>query len=573
MIFYDFEVFKHDWLVCFLDSDTRDWTVIINDTEKLREFHKTHLNDIYVGFNSRHYDQYIYKGILAGFNPKEINDFIIEQGNGGWEFSRELFKYKLNNYDVRGNVDRGLKVFEGFMGVSIEESNVPFDIDRKLTEAEIAETVEYCKYDVEQTMAIFVHRFNDFKAQFDLLKEFDMPLNNISKTKVRLSAEILGAKARGARASRDEFDLRLPDTLRLEKPEYQAIADWYLDPKNHRYFTGKTKNQQNVSVAGVPHVFGFGGVHGAIDKYHGKGHYLMMDVASLYPSLMIEYDLMSRAVEDRSRFGEIKKRRFELKEQGDSRQEALKLVLNGTYGAMKDKTNPLFDPLAANLVCVYGQLLLLDLIEKLEPHCQIIQSNTDGILVKLHKASDYDLIDDIAHEWEQRTRLELEFEEYREVWQKDVNNYVIVEHDGGYKSKGAWVKKLSDLDYDLPIVNRALVEYMVNGDHPEVTVKRCEDLKDFQLVVNASYRYNGIVHGSKVLKERVARVFASKNKADGGVFKESKRTGRNEKMANSPAHCFIWNDVIDGVKVPKQLDRQFYVDMAVKRIKDFGGII
>ena len=78
--------------------------------------------------------------------------------------------------------------------------------------------------------------------------------------------------------------------------------------------------------------------------------------------------------------------------------------------------NGLYDPLQANRVCVYGQLLLLDLIEKLEPHCELIQSNTDGILIKMPDGQDpnkwYELIDDIAYEWEKRTGLVLEFDEY-----------------------------------------------------------------------------------------------------------------------------------------------------------------
>ena len=87
-----------------------------------------------VGFNSRHYDQYILKGILAGFNPKRINDWIIVKHRAGWEFSPSLLrKFPLYNYDVMQANDGGLKRFEGFMGNNIKESSVPFDIDRKLT--------------------------------------------------------------------------------------------------------------------------------------------------------------------------------------------------------------------------------------------------------------------------------------------------------------------------------------------------------------------------------------------------------------------------------------------------------
>lgn len=87
-----------------------------------------------------------------------MNDYIIVKGNPGWKFSSLFNQYPLNNYDVMMNIDRGLKSFEGFMGNDIKETSVPFDIDRKLTEEEIAETVKYCKHDVEQTVQVFLQR-------------------------------------------------------------------------------------------------------------------------------------------------------------------------------------------------------------------------------------------------------------------------------------------------------------------------------------------------------------------------------------------------------------------------------
>ena len=91
MIFYDFEVFKDDWLTVILDMDNKEEHVIINDPEGLKEFHEQHTKDIWCGFNNVHYDQYILKGILCGFNPKEINDFIIKDNQAGWKYS-DLFK-------------------------------------------------------------------------------------------------------------------------------------------------------------------------------------------------------------------------------------------------------------------------------------------------------------------------------------------------------------------------------------------------------------------------------------------------------------------------------------------------
>lgn len=573
MIFYDFEVFKFNWLVVAIDVAKRTKHVIWDDPTELEKLYSKSKSEIWIGFNSRHYDQYIFKGILAGFDPKEINDWIITQDRPGWQFSDLLRKFPLNNYDVMSGIDRGLKTFEGFMGNSIRESSVPFDIDRPLTDAEKAETEKYCTHDVEQTIEVFIKRKSDFEAQMGLLEMFNMPLSNISKTKVQLAAEILDAKKR---TYNDEFDISFPPTLEIKK--YNHIVDWYMNPENrcYEYTTEKgtvKKKQLETIVAGVPHVFGWGGVHGAVEKYSGEGYFLNMDVASLYPSLMIIYNLHSRSCNP-AKFNDIVETRLKFKAEKNPLQAPLKIVINGTYGAMKDKNNPLYDPRQANNVCVYGQLLLLDLMEHLEavPGLQIIQSNTDGVLVKMAQYDDYDVVDDICYEWEQRTGLKLEFDEYRKVFQKDVNNYVIVDADGNYKSKGAYVKKLSDLDYDLPIVNKAVVDFMVKGVPIEKTISNCTELKEFQQVKKISNKYKYILHGDKVLKEKCVRCFASVRPSDGGLFKVHSGTGRTAKVEGTPPQAFLWNDSVEGVKCPAKLDKQWYIDMARKRLSDFGVI-
>lgn len=183
MLFYDFEVFKEDWLVVLNDVTNRKETVIVNDADELEKFYRQHKKDIWVGYNSRNYDQYILQAILCGFNPKEVNDFIIVEGYKGWQFSTLLKKFPVINYDVILNGDAGLKALEGFMGNNIKETSVPFDIDRKLTQEEIEETIKYCKHDVEQTIEVFIHRKEEFESIFSLVKAFNLPLSNVCKTK------------------------------------------------------------------------------------------------------------------------------------------------------------------------------------------------------------------------------------------------------------------------------------------------------------------------------------------------------------------------------------------------------
>lgn len=583
MVFYDFEVFKEDWMVCILDMEKRQWTDIVNDPEALEEFYQAHINDIWTGFNSRHYDQYILKCILCGLNPKRCNDFIIRDNQPGWKFSSMFNKFPLNNYDVMGNVDRGLKWMEGSMGNNIKETSVPFDIDRKLTPEELEETKKYCRHDVEQTVEVFLHRKEEFEGSMGLVKLAcagkPLNLNLISKTRPQLTAIILDAHRIHDRD--DEFNIDFPDTMNVER--YTEVLKWYKDPNNRCYakhISGRktaVKTKLDIDIAGVPHTFAWGGVHGAIEKYHGVGYFLNMDVASLYPSLMIRYNLHSRNIVDPQKYIDIYHQRLQLKKEKNPLQAVLKIVLNSTYGVMKDKNNDLYDPLQANRVCVYGQLLILDLIEKLEDHAEIIQSNTDGILVKMPEGQDedkwFELIDDIAWEWEQRTGLTLEFDEYREIFQKDVNNYIAIAADGHFKSKGAYVKKLNDLDNgDFPIINLALNEYMVHKTPIEDTVFRCDDLKSFQMVTKITSKYDCILHGEKRMNEKCIRVFASSSASDEGVRKVSVRTGKPEKISNSPEHCFLFNDDVNGVKCPSKLDKQWYINLAKKRLGDFGVI-
>jgi len=85
-----------------------------------------------------------------------------------------------------------------------------------------------------------------------------------------------------------------------------------------------------------------------------------------------------------------------------------------------------------------------------------------------------------------------------------------VDANGKYKSKGRYVKKLDYLDYDLPIVNKALIDFMVHYVPVEKTINDCDDLKEFQKVSKVSGKYTHVLHGNKVLKEKCLRTFASK---------------------------------------------------------------
>ena len=569
--FYDFEVFKHDWMVVVINPVTHDERVIINDVDALTALYEGHKREIWVGYNNLHYDQFIFKGILCGFDPKAINDFIIAEGHKGWQYSSLLRKVYMVNYDVfHPRTDRGLKTHEAYLGNDICETTVPFDIDRKLTDAEIAETVKYCRHDVEQTIEVFMQRKSEFDARMDLLKMFDLPLVYLGKTDAQLTAIILGAE-RPARPRDDEFDIvPLPC---LDLGPYDFIRTWYLDPANQDYSV-----TLDFDIAGCPHKCAWGGLHGAIAQYAGEGYFINVDVESYYPAEMIAHELLSRNVQDPSKFKGIRDHRIELKHAKDPRQKALKLVINGTFGASKDKFNALYDPRQANMVCVNGQLMLIDLMHKLvrDVGAEIIQSNTDGVLIRMPDGFDggpdafYDRVDDVAYEWEHRTGMGLEFDEFTRVYQKDVNNYVLVAADGSMKTKGAYVKKLGPLDYDLAVVNKALVEFMVHGVPVEDTIAADDDLIDYQRVVKVSGKYKYGVHGHERLTDRCFRVFASTRESDGMIGRVKAGKAKPEKFGNTSEHSFIDNGDVYGKKCPGYLDKSWYIQLAKTRLAQFG---
>lgn len=569
LLFYDFEVFKYDWLVVVMDMTAKKTHVIINSPEELEALYKANIKEIWVGFNSRHYDQYILKAILCGFDPKKVNDYIITKGNPGWKFSSLFRQFPLWNYDVMLNTDVGLKSFEGFMGNDIKETSVPFNIDRKLTPEEIAETVKYCKHDVEQTVQVFLKRTEEFNTMMYFIKHFGLSMDYISKTKAQLAAEILGGNRKGADFD-DEFQFPILDCLHLNK--YKHIAEWYANPENHDY----SKKQDKQIVAGVEHTFAWGGGHGARAKYSADGVFLIIDVTAYYPSLQKKYHFGYRVMNHPENFEFIHDSNIAYKRKGDKKaRQPFKIMDNAISGQMKQKSSALYDPMSNNSICINGQLLLLDLVEHIEPYCELIQNNTDGIIVKLKDYEhDFDVLDDVVYEWEQRTGMKMDFDTYiGTIYQKDVNNYLLIDRKtGAVKAKGGYVMKLNDLSYDLPIINKALLDYMIHGIPVRRTIMECQDLREFQLVSRISSKYTHILYGDKPIKEKCIRVFASNNPADPGVKKVHAVRKTTAKLTNSPEHCFIFNDDVKGVPVPDKLDRQWYIDFANKRLSDFGVV-
>ena len=586
LIIYDVEVFAFDWIVVFKDVESGVHTVIHNDSEALREC--IFEDGIYVGFNSKHYDQFIIKAICCGFTPQEVkqaNDYLIGGGQG-WEYPplRDFF-FKFNNVDIKDDMQMGLslKAIEGHLGLSVEESTVPFDIDRALTEDELKETAKYCMHDVDTTERLVELRKDYLKNKINLGKLAGLSdVKAMGMTNAKLTAALLKASAQ---PRDDERKYQYPENL-LREYIPQEVFDFFdkmYDPEisDKELFSGKLK----LFIGECPVTIGYGGIHGAIPNFIWEESETSVirnkDVGSYYPHLCTINGYTSRNIPSPQIYEDVLSRRMEAKASGDkATANALKLVCNTTYGAMLNKYNDLYDPLMGRSVCISGQLYLLELAE----HCfqeieslRIVQLNTDGIMVECHP-NDLGRLEEICEEWQTRTGFELETDSVARIAQKDVNNYVEVQPDGKTKSKGGYLVRgiapagAFNINNNACIVATALKEYLTKGVPVEDTINGCNDIFQFQLIAKAGAKYREAYHlvdGEKVPVQKVNRVYATKDERYGKLFKVKAENDSTAKIEMLPEHCIIDNDnklSIDDV------DKTFYIEMAKKRINDFLGI-
>ena len=586
IITYDAEVFAFDWIVVFKDLSTGAYTVIHNDNEALRMAISE--ENIHIGFNSKHYDQYIIKAIAADFSPtevKQVNDYIM-QGGQGWECSMlQGFYFKFQNVDIKDDMQMGLslKVIEGHLGLPIKESSVDFTIDRPLTDKELREVIQYCKYDVDSTGLVIELRKDYLKTKANLGKRAKIPVAKaMGLTNAKLTAQILGAKRKEWNDGREYV---YPENLDINIIPAEIIAFFNQIRDMTIPDDDLFKRSLEITLGNMPCKYAWGGVHGSqIGYYEAATESRIIqnrDVASLYPTIIEEYQYLSRNVANPNLYYQTKRDRIAAKHNGDKQTaKDLKLPLNTVSGAQENQYNDLYDPLPTRSLRISGQLFLTVLAVRLLKACntiKLLNFNTDGLMYSVDK-TELAVVDKVCAEWEMETRFELETDEVARVWIKDVNNLLLVKTDGeiktvgGYLNYGISVKGAWSINNTMIIVKKALIEYFVNGISVEDTINGSNDIFDFQIIAKAGTKYKEAYHmvdDKPVPVQKVNRVYASKNDRYGKLFKVKAENDATAKIESLPEHCVIDNDnnlsIID-------VDKTFYIELAKKRINDFLGI-
>lgn len=568
LLFFDFEVLPNLWMVTFIDYKTRKELTIINDAKKLKAFYEKAKNEIFISYNGRTYDIPIFKSILLGLNPYRISVELIEHNKKAYQvLPKEHNEIIFYHYDTSTGF-HSLKQLEGFLGLSIEESEVDF-FKEELTKEDIQLLKNYNIADVKATIEVFEHRKDEFNAFMTLIKMFDLPLEYLNKTKAQLGAIILGAE-KPETPREDGWNLIFPKDLQLGR--YEFVKDWFLSDE-----AKESGAKLKFNAYGIPGVIAWGGAHFAKKNIKRYGLLVNFDISSMYPQTMIVHDTLSRNIKDKNKFVEIRDLRLEYKRSHkDELSYSLKILINSVFGASGDKYNNLYDERNKRLTCMYGQLFILDLLDKLENHfgdsIECIQINTDAVMFKLQNEQQEKEFESIIYGWEKRSKYEMDGDKIDYYYAKDVNNYVMRIIDNGkvkIKAKGSMVKKNSPLDYDLPIINTAVRNYLLDGVSVEDTINNCDDYMQFQKIYKITNNYVYAVHNNKPLPNKVNRVFASKDENDTPIFKLKRDKENPDLFASSPEHCFIDNSDIRNKSVPDKLDKDWYINLAIKRVKMF----
>ena len=645
MLVYDFEVFKHNVLLGVLDIDTGEITQIWDIIDSISDYTKKHIEDVWIGYNCEHYDKILLHGILTGKLDStdkifDCSNAVIQAQDADTPVFNILRKYGIDDfysslilsYDVMGDGSfMSLKQNEGFMGMSIVESVVPFNIDRQLTDEEKEEVAKYNRADLYGTLERFKQRKNSFRTKMMLVKEFKLPKDYICKTNAKLTEAILLSQNKGINTRlRKSFQLGdLP--VNWDIPELKQIYEFFRDAlielEAHNWDTkrcDKTKLSMELDILGVIHTFALGGVHGGIKNYicrpeDGK-KIIWVDVSSMYPNILTKWDLLSRKVDRNGceAFAGMVQARMDIKKRlhdptlSKEEKKALKdqssrykLILNTTSGCMKDKFKKIYDPEYNTKMCMLGQLALMDLVFRLynakrkekpswaklptseqkhtdAPYFKLIQSNTDGIALELLTDDAEELIDNVCVDWEKDWRFSLEKTVADNLYEKDVNNYVFKDADGKIKVKGAYVTKFDEGNEQdtLAILAQAVVNYFLEGKEiRETIINPSNPATDYQMIKKLGGMYDTPTwkkdSGDEIV-QKVNRIFPSTDETLGGLYKHKKEKaiGTLDKVEGTPEHVLILNTDIRDKKIGdlKNIDYNWYIEEAQKRVDDFMGI-
>ena len=516
---YDLETLPGIFTATFIDKDSDEERVFVITKEKderkhLFKFLKEEVLAL-IGYNCIHFDAQILEYMFRRpeCTVEEIRRYaeIITSDNERRPDVPE-WKLKIQHLDLFRALSlstkakrTGLKWTEFMLDMENIE-DMPSQGEGSNWEEMV---LSYNKNDVLATK----HLFNAFYSEIELRKIItkDTGVNVMNSTEPDMVKKLFGkylSEAMGISVR----DLRSMHTVR-NSVDINGIILPYIAFRNDAFnavlssfrsltifengkLEDNTKFGQTLVWQGIEIDFGLGGIHAARpntvirsdDKYVIK----TCDVISMYPNLMIKNrwcpahlpkDIFLNLYE-----GFLKTRLSIPK--SNPWNYFYKIMLNSTYGLTNDDYSFLRDRLVTLQICINGQLSILMLIEMLSeiPEMKLIMANTDGIEVYIPREYE-EMYYRICKEWEELTKLSLEYDDYKSMIISDVNNYISINTKDKAKCKGKYEYQNIPLhkNKSYGIIAKAVHDYWVNGTFIEETIKNHDNIFDFCAGVKASW--------------------------------------------------------------------------------------
>lgn len=345
------------------------------------------------------------------------------------------------------------------------------------------------------------------------------------------------------------------------------------------YWCWNVAETLNVLINGFRYDYGVGGIHGAtqgtIRSTDGR-KIRTLDVASYYPNMAIANEIYPKHLG--KTFCKVYADLYEQRKatpKGSAANAALKLALNGVYGDSNNEFSPLLDSAYTMSITIGGQLSLCMLMEKLIDHCnaRIIMCNTDGFeyVIDVDK---FEEADKWVKWWEDLTKLQMEGDSYKQMFIRDVNNYISITESGKVKLKGAY--EFMDFDklgwhknHSAMVIPMAVKAHLVDGIDYEEFIRLHENKFDFMLrtKVPRSSKLVLVIDEEDVPLQNICRYYPAKE-GGGKLIKimpplveggEDRRLGIDTEWNVKP--CNNINDFSWGV------DYKYYIDQAAKLIE------
>lgn len=558
-------------------------------------------NVIFCGYNNLHYDNPIinyiieYEDKLMQYNIPTICSSIFnlsktittssEDNIDAWKH----WKYQIwfDTFDIltmlySNKLRVGLKEIQ----VTMQYPNVQefvCDWTKPLPLEDFDSMIDYNINDIESTSELLNRCKKDVDLRIAIEDEYGVRV--LSKDGVNIGMKILTQKylEKTGLTWQDIKDLRSPMSviplkdvilpfIKYDSPILQRVLE---DMKNQIVSPGRKGYENKFVFNNLRYSVGVGGIHSVnspeIIIPRDDEMLIDIDVASLYPSMLIEYEFYPRHLgkEFLEVYKQIKDERIEAKHNGDKvKNETLKLALNGLSGNLQNEHNFCYSPFAVMQIRINGQLLLLMLAEKLtQIGCRIVQANTDGLFVLLKKDA-YSKVNSICREWEQLTKLTLEEDRFKAMYQYAINDYFAITEDNKVKEKGMFITTVKLGKGLTPkIIPKAVISFFKDGIPVEDTIKNCTDIRDFLMSEKTGKQWH--VEYMNEEQQRTNRFYASTN---GGYLWKWKYS--NDSDAKSYQNMLtasgvtLLNKFDDKPIEERKINYRYYIMEAYKIIRD-----